>query len=225
MASYYADKDKTDCMTTENTTPDAAEAHGQTAAKPDDQKPQAEKKNAQSRSKNRVANQAAVTLMCETYPKAFDRENVRPLKIGIQEDILADEKVSKTKAKRALASYVRSPQYHKSLVAGAARVDLNGEPAGTVTEQEADHAQTMLKQMRERRNERIKQQRAEQKPPGRKAGAKKPADKKRAEHKRTERKPADDKKAPARQPQKRNENREERFNNKLNQLLNKHQGH
>lgn len=215
-------------MTIENTTPDAAktETQGQTATKPDDQKPQAEKKNTQSRNKNRVANQAAVTLMCETYPKAFDRDNVRPLKIGIQEDILADEKVSKTKAKRALASYVRSPQYHKSLVAGADRVDLNGEPAGTVTEQEAEHAQTMLKQMRERRNERIKQQRAEQKHTGHKAPGKQATDKKRAEQKRPDRKPADAKKATGKpKAPKHNESREERFNSKLSQLLNKHQGH
>lgn len=116
-----------------------------------------EKKPA-SKNKNRNANIAAITLMCETYPKTFSRDNVRPLKIGIQEDLLADEKVSKGKIKRALASYVRSPAYYRSLQAGAQRVDLLGEDAGEVTEQEAEHAQAMLKKIREERNERVKQQ-------------------------------------------------------------------
>lgn len=144
-----------------------------------------EKKPA-SKNKNRNANIAAITLMCETYPKAFNRDNVRPLKIGIQEELLADEKISKGKIKRALASYVRAPAYYRSLQAGAQRVDLNGEDAGAVTEQEAEHAQAMLKKIREERNARIKEQ------------------------KQAERKQRQDQK-------------EERMNAKLAQLLNKHQ--
>lgn len=110
------------------------------------------------KSKNRNANIAAIALICETYPKTFNRENVRPLKIGIQEDLLADEKISKGKIKRALASYVRAPAYYRSLQAGAQRVDLLGEDAGEVTEQEASHAQGMLKKIRDERNARVKEE-------------------------------------------------------------------
>lgn len=111
-----------------------------------------------SKNKNRNANIAAINLMCETYPKTFNREQVRPLKIGIQEDLLADEKISKGKIKRALASYVRAPAYYRSLQTGVQRVDLNGEDAGEVTEQEAEHAKTMLKKIRDERNARVKEQ-------------------------------------------------------------------
>ncbi len=121
-----------------------------------------EKKPA-AKSKNRAANQAAISFISEHYPEVFNRDNVRPLKIGIQEDLVEEEKLSRGKIKRALASYVRSPLYYKSLQAGADRVDLKGEAAGTVTEQEAEHAKSMLKKIRDARNERIKQEREEQK--------------------------------------------------------------
>ena len=118
--------------------------------------------NTKSRSKNRAANQAALALLMETYPKAFSRTEVRPLKIGIQEDLLADEKIAKNKIKRALASYVRSLAYYRSLQAGADRIDLNGEASGAVSEQEAEHARGKLKEISRQRREREQQQRAEQ---------------------------------------------------------------
>ncbi|WP_421863905.1 ProQ/FINO family protein [Motiliproteus sp.] len=116
-----------------------------------------------SRNKNRAANQAAVAQISELYPETFNREAVKPLKIGIQEDLLADAKLSKGKIKRALASYVRSPLYYKSLVAGADRVDLAGEAAGKVTEQEAEHAKSMLKKAREQRQQRAQEQKKQAK--------------------------------------------------------------
>jgi ProP effector len=111
-----------------------------------------------AKNKNRAANQAAIAQISELYPKAFNRDQVKPLKIGIQEDLLADEKLAKGKIKRALASYVRAAAYYKSLVEGADRVDLNGESAGKVTAAEAEHAKAMLKQQREQRQQRVKEQ-------------------------------------------------------------------
>ncbi|MCP8689288.1 ProQ/FINO family protein [Marinobacterium sedimentorum] len=118
--------------------------------------------NTKSRSKNRVANQAALKLLMETYPKAFSRTEVRPLKIGIQEDLLADEKIAKNKIKRALASYVRTLSYYRSLQAGNARIDLAGEACGEVSEQEAEHAKGKLKEISRQRREREQQQRKAQ---------------------------------------------------------------
>lgn len=106
-----------------------------------------------SKSKNRSANQAALKLLMETYPEVFNRENVRPLKIGIQEDLIEDGKVAKNKIKRALASYVRAPQYFRSMVEGADRVNLQGESAGAVTAEEAAHALEKLKEFKKRRRE------------------------------------------------------------------------
>ncbi|WP_240656964.1 ProQ/FINO family protein [Neptunomonas marina] len=106
-----------------------------------------------NKSKNRAANQAALQLLIDTYPDVFSRDNVRPLKIGIQEDLIADEKVAKNKIKRALASYVRAPQYFKAMVEDADRVDLSGEAVGKVTAEEALHAKEKLKEFHQRRRE------------------------------------------------------------------------
>lgn len=116
-----------------------------------------------NRAKNRAANQAALQLLFDTYPEVFSRDNVRPLKIGIQEDLIADEKLARNRIKRALASYVRNPHYLRSLQAGADRVGLDGSAAGKVSDEEAAHAQEKLKQIREQRRERQKDERAKQK--------------------------------------------------------------
>ena len=113
-----------------------------------------------SKNKNRAANQAALQLICETYPQVFNRKNVRPLKIGIQEDLIADDKLAKNKIKRALASYVRSPHYFRSLQEGADRIDLGGEAAGTVSASEAEHAKAQLKDANKRRQQNQQAQRA-----------------------------------------------------------------
>ena len=107
----------------------------------------ADKSKTRTRSKNRAANQAALQLLCDAYPEVFNRENMRPLKIGIQEDLIADEKLAKNKIKRALASYVRSPYYFRSLKEGADRIGLDGKASGAVTESEAEHAICSLKRL------------------------------------------------------------------------------
>ncbi|MEH6822876.1 MAG: ProQ/FinO family protein [Motiliproteus sp.] len=152
-----------------------------------------------SKNKNRVANQAAVALISELYPDTFNRDAVKPLKIGIQEDLLAEQKLPQGKIKRALASYVRAPQYYKSLVTDADRVDLKGEPAGKVSEEEAAHAQAMLKKIREQRQVRAEDERLRIR-----------EEKQRQHKERIEAKAA------------RAEAKTERINDKLSQLLNKH---
>jgi len=118
--------------------------------------PEAKNRN---RAKNRAANQAALQQLCEAYPEVFNRDNVRPLKIGIQEDLIADEKLARNRIKRALASYVRNPAYLKALVVGAERVGIDGQASGSVTEEEAAHATEKLDQIKQERRERQKQER------------------------------------------------------------------
>lgn len=117
-----------------------------------------EAKPAAKPNKNRVANMAAVQLLMDAYPEVFSRDNPKPLKIGIQEDLVADDKVSRTKIKRALASYVRSPQYLRSFEENAPRIGLDGQPAGTVSAEEAEHAKSKLKALQDARRERVKEQ-------------------------------------------------------------------
>ncbi|KAA0875947.1 DNA competence protein [Nitrincola tapanii] len=114
-----------------------------------------------ARSKNRAANLAALQLLQDAYPQVFAAQPVRALKIGIQEDLIADAKVAKNKIKRALASFVRSPNYLRSLQAGAARVDLQGQEVGEVTAEEAEHARQQLREMHKLRKQRQKEQEQE----------------------------------------------------------------
>ena len=96
------------------------------------------------KAKSRAANRAAVEFICETYPQTFCFAKPRPLKIGIQEDLVADGKLSQTKIKRGLASYVRAFGYLKSQTDAAPRINLLGEAEGAVTADEAAHALTKL---------------------------------------------------------------------------------
>jgi len=119
--------------------------------------------SSKNKAKNRAGNQAALVMLIETYPQAFSRTNIRPLKIGIQDDLVADEKIAKNKIKRALASYVRSPNYFRAMKLDADRIDLTGESSGKVTETEAEYAKTQLKEFHQRRRENQRVQEKEKK--------------------------------------------------------------
>ncbi len=83
--------------------------------------------------------------LIEQFPVCFDMAHPRPLKVGIHHDLLAlgfpaaDAKPSGVR--RVLARYCNRPRYRNAVRAGAVRVDLHGQPAGVVTEQELVQAQ------------------------------------------------------------------------------------
>jgi ProP effector len=100
--------------------------------------------------KRKAAVLATVTLLAERFPAAFFtfEGQRRPLKIGIAVDIgEAVPEINKEHLQWALARYCMSPGYLRSLTSGAVRVDLAGDPAGTVTEEAAAKAVTMLAQV------------------------------------------------------------------------------
>ena len=88
------------------------------------------------------------------YPQVFFKAHTRPLQIGIHEALIAKEPWSSRLVRRTLACYVNLPRYMKSLRPGAARIDLQGQPAGQVTEEEAHHAREQLIQLQLRQKER-----------------------------------------------------------------------
>ena len=104
---------------------------------------------------------AALALLCERWPKCFFMFQGRlPLKIGIHKDIpagLIEPKILRL----AFRLYVNNPGYLNAMRLGAARVDLNGEVAGTVDENGAKSAQSRLngiwKVRKERRREEVAQ--------------------------------------------------------------------
>jgi ProP effector len=92
--------------------------------------------------------QYGVELLKAYFPACFkEMKEVQPLKIGIKQDLVKrlstiDNIVITDKScmVTSLAYYVNSPAYHKSVVAGAIRIDLDGGPAGAVTVEEEKYS-------------------------------------------------------------------------------------
>jgi len=108
-----------------------------------------------------------VGLLAERFPDCFssDRQDVRPLAIGIQQDLRAalnaDPELAETPnwlIKQALARYTRAPAYLEAVMAGAPRVDLHGNPAGDVTDAARAHARARREEQKRRATERRREQ-------------------------------------------------------------------
>jgi ProP effector len=93
-----------------------------------------------------------IELLADLYPSCFNRVYRRPLKVGVCEQVMAQHpELSRNRIKRLLKKYTQSPPYWESLKAGAARIDLNGKPAGTVTTEDEQHALIQLARMARRK--------------------------------------------------------------------------
>ncbi|GAA5217822.1 RNA chaperone ProQ [Corallincola platygyrae] len=104
-------------------------------------------------------------LLTETFPACFSASGeAKPLKIGIFKDLAErfaeNEDVSKTQLRVALRRYTSGWRYLESVKAGVERVDLDGAPAGTVSEEHADHAAQQVAESKQRAAERKKQRMA-----------------------------------------------------------------
>lgn len=106
-----------DAETVETT--EAAEQPPATASLTPDQK---------RRQKNQKNNRRLIKMLEERYPKAFDWNQPKPLKVGIDKDMTLDDDFNASKQKRALAAYTRSDRYKKCLQTGQPRIDLEGNP-------------------------------------------------------------------------------------------------
>ena len=92
--------------------------------------------------------QYGVDLLKVYFPSGFkSMAEVKPLKKGIKEDLLKrlgtiETIVTEDKAcmVKSLSYYVNTMAYHKCVVANAVRIDLDGLPAGIVTEEEAKYS-------------------------------------------------------------------------------------
>jgi sRNA-binding protein len=91
---------------------------------------------------------AALARLAEAFPQTFVLEKHRPhrpLKVGIAADIRARcPAVERRVLSVVLSVYTRRVMYLQSLVAGAARIDLDGTPAGEVTARDAEYAAAKL---------------------------------------------------------------------------------
>src|SRR4051812_46721354 len=110
----------------------------------------------EARRRRRAAINALWARLAETYPAAIASRNhapLHPLKIGIDRDIRERcPDVSLRTRDEFLRCYVGQPSYLRLLTKpGAVRVDLGGNPADTVTEDQTRNAEQRLAQLAERK--------------------------------------------------------------------------
>lgn len=102
--------------------------------------------------------------LIDAYPAAFfpfSERRIRPLKIGIHKDLRPVIKVwgyDQAALKIALSAYTRSLRYQYALLKEPHRVDLQGESAGDITDENRQIAQEQIKVLQERREQRRQQQ-------------------------------------------------------------------
>ncbi|HAF87742.1 MAG TPA: activator of prop osmoprotectant transporter [Legionellales bacterium] len=108
--------------------------------------------NRAQQKKSKLAKTQALNWLAQTFPAAFDvKTHIRPLKIGIVDDILSyldkhpTPTISRAKVRQALVVLTRRIDYLTCLKAQEMRVDLNGEPTTHVTAAEANSAREMIK--------------------------------------------------------------------------------
>ena len=101
--------------------------------------------------RKRALVQLTLDLLRTRYPHCFNSEDPRPLKVGIGQDLrdTLPEEVSLPILHEALAFYVGQSAYLESVKAGAARIDLDGNPAGVVQPDEAEYAAKRLERLRQ----------------------------------------------------------------------------
>lgn len=110
--------------------------------------------------------QYGVELLKAYYPNCFkDIKDIQPLKVGIKQDLVKhlstkEDIVLGDKAcmVNSLAYYVGSTAYHKSILEGATRIDLNGNEAGTVTKEEAAYSKECLHTKFKKRDDKDKRE-------------------------------------------------------------------
>jgi ProP effector len=90
-------------------------------------------------------------VLVECFPLTFMslRATKYPLQHDIQEKVLAAlAGMSSRDIRGAIFDYTHSPSYYAALIESAARIDLEGQPAGIVTAAQAARARASLRELR-----------------------------------------------------------------------------
>ena len=103
-----------------------------------------------NKSKQKIFNEV-VGVICQRFPATFFIHKPKPLKIGIYNDLLALGVLDQKSLSAFLGAYCNLGRYLAALVPGAQRVDLDGNPTGEVTPEEAEIAAKALSALHERR--------------------------------------------------------------------------
>jgi ProP effector len=100
-------------------------------------------------------NKELIAYLAEMFPKCFILKGAaKPLKIGIfqelAEQLVEDNKVSKTRLRQVLRHYTSSWRYLKAIKLGAKRVNLHGDEVAEIDQEQADYASKTLKESQEK---------------------------------------------------------------------------
>lgn len=97
----------------------------------------------------------ALGIITRYWPELFPDGQLRPMKIGLKEDLLLDRKVRELPVSvrtltRCLSSISYAGGYRLTVIAGAARYDKDGHSCGTVTPEEEADSVKRLEKLRKR---------------------------------------------------------------------------
>jgi len=111
------------------------------------------------------ASQDLIATLCDRFPAAFSLKRPQPLKVGVGNEIAQMLDINPRAVGLALGFYCNRSAYLSACKEGATRVDLDGNPAGTVIERDAAHAEKLLeaRQVEAKRREGLMQAEAEHK--------------------------------------------------------------
>lgn len=91
--------------------------------------------------------QVARALLKELQEKYPVLRDAQPLAIGIDKQLIARQpEISRKSLRIALGIHTNSLRYLKAMKKASNRFDLDGNPAGDVTEEQRTHAATMLEE-------------------------------------------------------------------------------
>jgi len=103
----------------------------------------------------RTSTKEIIAYLADKFPACFSVEGpAKPIKVGIFQDLAErladDETVSKTRLRQALRHYTSSWRYLKSVKLGCFRVDIDGNNAAEIDQEQADYASKTLKESQEK---------------------------------------------------------------------------
>lgn len=104
--------------------------------------------------------QEALDLLRDLYPKSFTRGSPKPLKIGIDKDIIKKGfwPYSARFLRRVLSFYANSKDYQQSLFKESYRYSLEGNPVGSILDYHKNIAYNKLQLMKQQQGKQDKPQ-------------------------------------------------------------------
>lgn len=110
--------------------------------------------NKEERAAKRAAEyEQARDELIRLWPNLFSKDNPKPLKVDISKDLFAARKrdgleISKRQISIGLMVYTQNEVYQRTLFELGPRFDMNGQPCGEVTEEQASRAREKAEKLK-----------------------------------------------------------------------------